>query len=89
MSNSQWRERARPARLERRYDFADFEQLRDFLDGAADLSEAVGYYPDMGFGRDYVNVVIYPNEGSAEVDDAQREFAHRLDQLYPTLPAAA
>ena len=54
-----WQERSRPPRLERRYLFENYEKLRDFLDRAADLSEAEDYYPDMGFGRDYVNITIH------------------------------
>ena len=50
MSN-QWQERIRPVRLERRYEFPDYETLRAFLDGAAEVSEREGLFPDMGFGR--------------------------------------
>ena len=79
--SDQWKERARPPRLERKYLFDDYEELRDFLDRAADLSEREGYYPDMGFGRDYVNVTIHVEEGEEELGEAQRRFAVELDAL--------
>lgn len=78
---SEWKERNRPNRLERRYEFASYDALRDFLDAAADLSEREDYYPDMGFGRDYVNVTIHVNEGDESLQPAQRDFAGALDQL--------
>ena len=56
--SDQWQERHRPPRLEKRYEFTDYASLRDFLDRAAVLSEREGLYPDMGFGRDYVNMTI-------------------------------
>jgi pterin-4a-carbinolamine dehydratase len=77
----QWQERARPARLERRYEFEDYEALRSFLDEAAELSEREGLYPDMGFARDYVNITIHAEEGSSELADKQRRFAQLLDAL--------
>lgn len=77
-----WRERKRPNRLERRYDFPDYPSLRDFLDRAADLSERDGMYPDMGFGRDYLNVTIYPEDASEALNETRRRFAERLDELY-------
>jgi 4a-hydroxytetrahydrobiopterin dehydratase len=77
----QWEERKRPPRLERRYLFPGYEALRDFLDAAAELSEKEGYYPDMGFGRDYLNVTIHPEEGSETISDEQRRFAEQLDQI--------
>ena len=79
--SDQWKERTRPPRLERKYLFDNYEDLRDFIDRAADLSEREGYYPDMGFGRDYVNVTIHVEEGEEELGEAQRRFAEQLDEL--------
>ena len=80
--SSQWRERKRPLCLERRYEFGGYTALRDFLDQAAELSERESFYPDMGFGHDYVNVTIHVEEGSEILTDAQRQFADLLDDLY-------
>ncbi len=77
-----WKEKTNPARLERRYIFGDYDTLRAFLDEAADLSEQIGYYPDMGFGKDYVNIVVYAEEGDESVDDTRRDFARQLDGLH-------
>ena len=81
--NRQWQEKPRPARLEGRYEFENYVALRDFLDRAAELSEREDLYPDLGFGRDYVNVTIYADEGSSAVAERQRRFATRLDALCP------
>ena len=80
--SSDWKERKRPNRLEKQYQFEDYEELRDFLDRAAELSEQEEYYPDMGFGRDYVNMTIHAPEESETVTDQQREFAEQLDVLF-------
>ena len=79
--NSEWKERNRPIRLERQYQFNNYEELREFLERAADLSESEGYYPDMGFGRDYVNVTIHAEEGEDTLGDNRYQFANRLDEL--------
>jgi len=80
MSN-QWQERLRPARLERRYEFSDYASLRDFLDRAAEISEREGLFPDMGFGRDYVNVTIHTDEKSEALGESQRRLAEQYDAL--------
>lgn len=77
----QWQERKRPVRLEGRFEFANYQTLRDFLDRAAELSEREGLYPDMGFGRDYVNITIHAQEGEDTLGDAQHHFAQQLDDL--------
>ena len=79
---SQWRERKRPLCLEQRYEFGGYAALRDFLDRAADLSERESLYPDIGFGRDYVNVTIYADEETGELSDKERRFAAMLEDLY-------
>ena len=78
----EWRERKRPLCLEKRYEFGGYSVLREFLDQAAELSERESLYPDMGFGRDYVNITIHADEGSEALTDKQRQFADLLDTLY-------
>jgi pterin-4a-carbinolamine dehydratase len=81
MSHQTWQERNRPARLERRYEFDDYESLRAFLEEAADLSEKNGLYPDIGFGRTHASFTIHAEDGSEGVSGQQREFAVMLDSL--------
>lgn len=76
-----WRERGKPARLEQRYEFGSYDALREFLDRAAELSEQEGLYPDMGFGRDYVNMTIHPNEDSGLLEPLHHQLAEALDRL--------
>ena len=79
--SGQWHERKRPSRLERRYNFDDYYTLRDFLDRAAELSERENFYPDMGFGKDYVNITIHADEGQEQLAISQHQFASQLDKL--------
>ena len=80
--SDQWQERNKPARLERRYLFQDYSTLRDFLEDAVGLSEREDLYPDMGFGKDYVNITIYADEDSENLSDTQHRFAEELDKLF-------
>ena len=77
----EWQERSRPARLERRYEFESYEELRDFLSRAACLSDEKNLYPNIGFGRGYVNFTIYPEEGNDEISDGERDFARKLEEM--------
>lgn len=79
--NHHWQERPRPARLERRFEFENYAALSDFLDSAAGISEREGLYPDISFGRDYVNITIHADESSSALEESQRRFAAMLDEL--------
>lgn len=85
-----WTERTRPARLERRLEFADYTALRNFLDTLAELSESCGRYPDLSFRRTSASLCIQAEEGCEELGSEQRAFAHRIDALLSEhLPEAA
>lgn len=82
--NQGWNERQRPVRLERRLEFADYEATRDFLDRAASLSERLAIYPDMSFGRTYVNITLHAEDDATEVAEPLRQFAREIDALLET-----
>lgn len=82
--NQGWTERQRPVRLERRLEFADYEATRTFLDRAASLSEHSGIYPDMSFGRTYVNITLHAEDDATEVAEPLRHFAREIDALLAT-----
>lgn len=80
--SEQWQERNKPARLEQRYLFEDYSMVRDFLERAAELSESEDLFPDMGFGKDYVNITIYADENTKQLSDSHHRFAQELDKLF-------
>lgn len=83
--STNWVTRKRPARLERRFEFADYEATREFLDRAAELSESRGHYPDMNFSRTHVSITLRPEEDSDEVSEAMLEYAQLIDALVPVV----
>ena len=80
----QWHERKRPVCLERRFEFDSYSATRDFLDRLGDFSEAKQRFPDISFGRTYVNIALRPEtEGSdSQLSDADRSFALEIDALF-------
>ena len=77
----QWQERKRPVCLERRYEFDSYDATRDFLDRLGDHSEATQRFPDISFGRTYVNITLRPEEDGGALNDADRAFAAEIDAL--------
>ena len=79
----QWHERKRPVCLERRYEFETYDAPRDFLDKLGDHSEATQRFPDISFGRTYVNITIRPEDDApdASLSEADRALATEIDAL--------
>ncbi len=79
----QWHERKRPVCLERRYEFETYDATRDFLDKLGDHSETTQRFPDISFGRTYVNITIRPDGDAtdASLSEADRALASEIDAL--------
>lgn len=78
---SHWKVRENPSRLEGRLEFPDYRHTRGFLDEAAKLSQQTGFYPDMSFGRTYVNLSLYLDARARDFTEAQRRYARLVDDL--------
>lgn len=85
---SSWTRRSGPPRLERRLEFVDYEQTRQFLADLAEVSEAAGYYPDVSFGRTYVSLTIGAEEQASDLDPERVELARRIDGLLTGAPTS-
>jgi 4a-hydroxytetrahydrobiopterin dehydratase len=78
--NQPWTQRSRPDRLERRIEFEDYESTRTFLERLNALAEEQGRFPDISFGRTYVNLTLRP-EQEEPVGDQEQAFAAAVDAL--------
>jgi len=78
-----WEQRRRPPRLERRLEFDNYEETRDFLDRLGDQCELLKRFPDISFGQKYVNITLRPenDDEGAELSEADRQFALEIDGL--------
>ena len=79
-----WTPRPKPEqadRLERRIEFADYASTRDFLERLNDLSEAESRFPDISFGRTYVNITVRPEVDDKCLGDGEQAFAAAIDAL--------
>ncbi len=79
-----WEQRKRPIRLERRFEFENYDATRNFLDRLGEHSEAVCRFPDISFGKTYVNITLRPESDvdDAELTPADFQFASQIDDLF-------
>lgn len=60
-----------------RFDFGSYVEARRFLDQLAELSKRDGYYPNINFGKTYVNVSI-DAEGQMELGERGAAFIEEM-----------
>ncbi|OZB33817.1 MAG: hypothetical protein B7X47_03560 [Ferrovum sp. 34-44-207] len=62
--------------MRQRFDFGSYGETRQFLDQLADLSKREDYYPDVSFGKTYVNISI---DGTGQTILHERDSSFILD----------
>ena len=79
-----WNKRKRPLCLEKRFEFESYDKTRDFLDRLGEYSESKQRFPDISFGKTYVNITIRPVD-EIKGDDLGEEYLHLakdIDNLF-------
>jgi 4a-hydroxytetrahydrobiopterin dehydratase len=79
-----WTPRPKPEqaeRLERRVEFGDYSTTRDFLERLNALCEAEQRFPDISFGRTYVNLTVRAETENAPIDVEDWDFTAAIDAL--------
>ncbi len=76
-----WDQRKRPIRLERRFEFDSYESTRVFLDRLGEHCEAINRFPDISFGKTYVNITIRPVLDDEDLIDEDFQFASQIDEF--------
>ncbi|MHB8915103.1 MAG: 4a-hydroxytetrahydrobiopterin dehydratase [Thiobacillus sp.] len=76
-----WETRGKPPMLFRRFEFARYGEIRDFLDALAAVSEEAGMHPqNINFGKTYVNVTLEAADGTV-LGEAEFQLAARINSL--------
>jgi len=78
--NERWKHKQRPVSLDTRFEFADYESLRSFLDDVAEVCEKLDHHANISFGRNYVSIIIYSS--SDELDDLDIALAEGIDACF-------
>ena len=79
-----WKQRNRPVCLEKRFEFVSYDTTREFLEKLGIYSEKTNLYPDISFGKTYVNITIRPEDDSSEakISSAEQKAASDIDLIY-------
>lgn len=56
--DKQWKVTKRPPNITRSFEFDSYDEMRDFLDDLAELSEQEDFHPNLNFTRSQVNITI-------------------------------
>ena len=78
-----WEERESPLRIERRFEFDNYQQSSRFMKEIDSLCKENKIYPNISFGSKFVSVTIF--SALEEISIKEREFTSKINEKFTNL----
>ena len=78
-----WEERESPLRIERRFEFDNYQQSSRFMKEIDSLCKENKIYPNISFGSKFVSITIFSDQ--EEISIKEREFTCKVNEKFTNL----
>ena len=75
-----WNQRESPLRIEKRFEFEEYEKISKFMKKIDDLCKEKNIYPNISFGKNFVSITIFL--GSDKLSKIEKEFSNKVNSFY-------
>ncbi len=75
-----WKQRESPSRIEKRFEFEEYQEISIFLRKIDELCKEKNIYPNISFGKNFVSVSIFLD--SEEISSNEKDFSMTLDNYF-------
>ena len=75
-----WNQRESPLRVEKRFEFEEYQKISNFVKKIDDLCKEKNLYPNISFGKNFVSITIFLT--SEKVTKIEKDFSNQIDKFY-------
>ena len=75
-----WNQRESPLRIEKRFEFEEYQKISKFMKKIDDLCKEKNIYPNISFGKNFVSITIFL--GSEKLSKIEKEFSNQIYSFY-------
>ena len=75
-----WNQRESPPRIEKRFEFEEYQKISIFLKKIDELCKEKNIYPNISFGKNFVSITIFL--GSEKLSKIEKDFSNQIDNFY-------
>ena len=75
-----WNQRESPLRVEKRFEFEEYQKISNFVKKIDDLCKEKNLYPNISFGKNFVSITIFLT--SEKVTKIDKDFSNQIDKFY-------
>ena len=75
-----WNQRESPPRIEKRFEFEEYQKISIFLEKINKLCKEKNIYPNISFGKNFVGITIFlDSEKSSQI---VKDFSNQINSFY-------
>ena len=78
-----WVEKNSPLRLERRFEFENYQKISAFLNTVDNLCKESNIYPNISFGKSFVSITIFTNY--EKISPQEKDFSLQIEKAFKIL----
>ena len=78
-----WNERKSPLRIEKRFEFGDYQNTSKFMKQIDLLCKERNIYPNISFGKNFLSVTIFLD--SSGKGNFEKELAFEIDKFFESI----
>ncbi len=75
-----WNHRESPFRVEKRFEFEEYQKISKFMKKTDELCKELNIYPNISFGKNFVSITIFL--GSEKISKIEKDFSTQVDCFY-------
>tara|TARA_B100001029_G_scaffold104932_1_gene86467 strand:+ start:547 stop:822 length:276 start_codon:yes stop_codon:yes gene_type:complete len=75
-----WNKRESPLRIEKRFEFEEYQSISIFLKKIDELCKKENIYPNISFGKNFVSVTIFIDY--KKISKVEKDFSSNIDNFY-------
>ena len=75
-----WNQKESPLRIEKRFEFEEYQKISIFLEKINKLCKEKNIYPNISFGKNFVGITIFlDSEKSSQIE---KDFSNQINSFY-------
>tara|TARA_Y100000589_G_C26964815_1_gene552158 strand:+ start:289 stop:528 length:240 start_codon:yes stop_codon:yes gene_type:complete len=75
-----WNRSKSPLRIEKRFEFDNYQKISKFMKLVDDLCEKTSIYPNISFGKNFISFTIFL-ENEKKIN-SEIDFSKRIDEIF-------
>ena len=75
-----WKKREAPSRVEKRFEFDQYQSISEFMKMVDELCKEKNIYPNISFGKNFVSISIFLD--SKTITKVEEDFSNQIDKCF-------